>query len=199
MFSLKFCSSQQLLFTEILLKAIHPNLSGFVCILGLLLTINLKLFIIGKGFETSKALADLGGVPGARPSYGTKFFRFHIHFCQKAATSEVHAPPPPMGPHPPPYGKSWIRHCKVQIKVQFILFLHVYSIQKLSATKVMSAQDSQLKRLSLLGFFLHINIHDLPKPPRRVPSLLTHILNALAYQNNTMCRQNSKMRRRDDV
>ena len=36
------------------------------------------------------------------PPYGTKFFRFHIHFCRKAPMSEVHAPP---------YRKSWIRHC----------------------------------------------------------------------------------------
>ena len=53
--------------------------------------------------------------------------------------------------------------------------------------------------LSLLGFFLHINIHDLPKPPQRAPSLLTHILNALAYENNTTCMQNSKMREEEDV
>ena len=59
--------------------------------------------------------------------------------------------------------------------------------------------DPPLHRLSLLGFFLHINIYDLPKPPQRVPSLLTHILNALAYQDNTTCRQNSKMREEDDV
>ena len=34
-----------------------------------------------------------GGVPGARPPYGTQFFRFRIHFHQKVPTSEVHAPP----------------------------------------------------------------------------------------------------------
>ena len=45
------------------------------------------------------SLADLGGVPGARPPYGTQFFCFCIHFCQKAPVSEVHAPQ--MGPRPP--------------------------------------------------------------------------------------------------
>ena len=39
------------------------------------------------------ALADLGGGRAGRmPPYGTKFFRFCIHFCQKAPTSEVHTP-----------------------------------------------------------------------------------------------------------
>ena len=38
-------------------------------------------------------LADLGGRPGARPPYGTQFFRFRIHFNRKVPTSEVHAPP----------------------------------------------------------------------------------------------------------
>ena len=41
------------------------------------------------------ALADLGGgggMPGARPPYGTQFFRFGIHFHQNAPVSEVHAP-----------------------------------------------------------------------------------------------------------
>ena len=56
-----------------------------------------------------------------------------------------------------------------------------------------------LERSSLLGFFLHINIHDLPKPPQRTPSLLTHILNALAHQNNIMRMQNSKMREEEDA
>ena len=42
----------------------------------------------------STALADLvGGCAGHTPPYGTKFFHFCIHFCQKAPMSEVHAPP----------------------------------------------------------------------------------------------------------
>ena len=45
------------------------------------------------------ALADLGGCAGRMPPYGTQFFRFRIHFCQKAPVSEVHAPL--MGPRPP--------------------------------------------------------------------------------------------------
>ena len=32
-----------------------------------------------------------------------------------------------------------------------------------------------------------------------MPSLLTQILNTLAYQNNTMCRQNSKTRVEEDA
>ena len=38
-------------------------------------------------------------MPGARPPYGTQFFHFHIHFCQKVPASGVHAPL--MGPHAP--------------------------------------------------------------------------------------------------
>ena len=40
------------------------------------------------------SLANLGGVPGTRPPYGTQFFHFRIHFHRKVPTSEVHAPPP---------------------------------------------------------------------------------------------------------
>ena len=39
------------------------------------------------------SLADLGGVLGACPPYGTKLFCFHIHFHQKVPTLEVHTPP----------------------------------------------------------------------------------------------------------
>ena len=62
----------------------------------LLSVVNLSWYsVIG-----SIALADLGrGMPGARPLYGTKFFHFRIHFCQKAPMSEVHAPL--TGPRPP--------------------------------------------------------------------------------------------------
>ena len=46
-------------------------------------------------------LADLGGMPGAPPPKGAQFFRFCIHFHQKAPASEVHGPPngstPPTG------------------------------------------------------------------------------------------------------
>ena len=50
----------------------------------------------------SNALADLGGVPGARPPpHGTQFFHFRIHFCQKVPVSEVHAPPNGSTPPPP--------------------------------------------------------------------------------------------------
>ena len=58
-----------------------------------------NMFII-IGTDT---LADLEeSVPGARPPYGTRFFRFCTHFHRKAPMSEVHALP---------YGKSWTRHC----------------------------------------------------------------------------------------
>ena len=43
-------------------------------------------------------LADLGGMPGTRPPYGTQFFCFRIHFYQKVPASEVHAPPPTGNP-----------------------------------------------------------------------------------------------------
>ena len=63
----------------------------------------------GRGTRCSAfTLVDLGGVPGTRHPYGTQFFQFRIHFCQKAPASGVHTPL--MGPCPA-YGKSWIRHC----------------------------------------------------------------------------------------
>ena len=55
-----------------------------------------------------KALVDLGGVPGT-PPYRTQFFHFCIHFQWKAPVLEVHAPP---NKFTPPYGRSWIHHCK---------------------------------------------------------------------------------------
>ena len=58
------------------------------------------------------ALADLGGgAPGARPPYGSRFFRFDMQNFWNVATSGVHGPPYEV--HAPPYGKSWIRHCIV--------------------------------------------------------------------------------------
>ena len=48
-------------------------------------------------------LADLAGVPGIPPSHGTQFFRFHIHFHQKAPASEVDVPP---NSSTPPTGKT---------------------------------------------------------------------------------------------
>ena len=48
--------------------------------------------ILGKTMKEI-TLADLGGVPSARPPYGTQFFRFRIHFHRKVPTSEVRAPP----------------------------------------------------------------------------------------------------------
>ena len=67
------------------------------------------------------ALADLGGVPGARPHYGTKFFHFHTHFCQKAPTSEVHAPlnrstPPLQEILDPPLSSLLKMCCLVQVE-----------------------------------------------------------------------------------
>ena len=43
------------------------------------------------GFRLKFTLADLGGVPGARPPTGPNSFVF-AHFWQKAPTSKVHAP-----------------------------------------------------------------------------------------------------------
>ena len=75
------------------------------------LVLKLNLDVIKIYYHT---LADLGGHARCTPPYGTKFFRFHIHFCQKAPTSEVHAPP---NGSTPPYRKSWIRHCHTKNKV----------------------------------------------------------------------------------
>ena len=43
-----------------------------------------------KKVRNTSELLIIGGYRGP---YGTKFFRFRIHFCRKAPTSEVHAPP----------------------------------------------------------------------------------------------------------
>ena len=45
-------------------------------------------------------LADPGGATGVHPPppNGIQFFRFCIHFCRKAPTSEVGAPPPTGNP-----------------------------------------------------------------------------------------------------
>ena len=51
-------------------------------------------------FECAFSLADLGGVPGARP-LGSRFFRFDIQNFQNVTASGVHAPPEV---HAPPTG-----------------------------------------------------------------------------------------------
>ena len=58
-------------------------------------------------YFTDLPLVDLHTtVSVAPPPHGTQFFRFNIHFHQKAS-EEVHAPKT----GPPPCGKSWIRPC----------------------------------------------------------------------------------------
>ena len=57
-----------------------------------------------------KSLADLrGSVPGTCPPTGPNSFIFAYIFAEKCP--HWGSMPPLMGPHPP-YGKSWIRHCK---------------------------------------------------------------------------------------
>ena len=58
------------------------------------------------------SLADLGGVPGARPQ-GSRFFRFNIHNFQNVSASGVHTPHYEVHG---PYGKFWIRHCLLSVK-----------------------------------------------------------------------------------
>ena len=72
-------------------------------------------------------IADLGGVPGARPTQGSRFFRFDIQNFRNVTASGVHAPtyevhapireipdsPIRLSYHPQHsglYGKFWIRH-----------------------------------------------------------------------------------------
>ena len=87
------CYISALYFPKITNKSTHLSL---VC------SFTLECFL-------SFALADLGGVPGARPPYGTQFFHFRKPFRWKVPASGVHAPPP--------YGKSWIRHCSLSGKI----------------------------------------------------------------------------------
>ena len=48
------------------------------------------------------ALADLRGAPGARPPYGSRFFRFDMQNFRNVAASGVHGPPYEV--HAPPTG-----------------------------------------------------------------------------------------------
>ena len=60
----------------------------------------------------NKPLADLGGVPGARPLWDPILSFLHT-FSPKSA--HIGGPCPPNGCMPP-YGKSWIHHCKLFVK-----------------------------------------------------------------------------------
>ena len=66
------------------------------------------------GFELHhKALADpRGGARDARPPWGSKFFHFHAVFGKNVKNNSN------FGSWRPPWGKSWIRHCKGKVKVQ---------------------------------------------------------------------------------
>ena len=100
------------------IRHFFPNWQNSVHIATLLLRVlhNLnsliRLFSIINGEMSMFVYLSIGGSRGRAghtPPYGTQFFHFHIHFCQKVPTLEVHTPP--NGSTPPPYGKSWIRHC----------------------------------------------------------------------------------------
>ena len=56
----------------------------------------------------TSTLADLGGVPGARPPMGPNSFVFTYILTQKCPCQRS---TPPLKGARPPYGKSWIRHC----------------------------------------------------------------------------------------
>ena len=50
------------------------------------------IFVNGQGASTN-SIGGSRGRAGCTPPYGTKFFHFRIHFCQKVPTLEVQAPP----------------------------------------------------------------------------------------------------------
>ena len=59
------------------------------------------LSIVIEGYK-ALPLADLGGAPGARPPYGSRFFHFDMQNFRNVAASGVHGPrtrstPPPTG------------------------------------------------------------------------------------------------------
>ena len=58
---------------------------------------------------TNWSLADLERACPVHAPQGVRFFRFDIQNFQNVTASGVHAPL--WGQCPPPYGKSWIRHC----------------------------------------------------------------------------------------
>ena len=84
---------------------------AIMCRLGLQ---NLKQNIISIGNSTR-----IGGFGGGRkghapPPWASKCLRFHAVFWENLAKSYVCAPPPGIGPPPPPE-KSWIRHWPVTL------------------------------------------------------------------------------------
>ena len=58
--------------------------------------------IVTSPRKSAWPLADLGGVPGARPPYGSRFFHFDIQNFRNVTASGVHAPPPPQEILDPP-------------------------------------------------------------------------------------------------
>ena len=57
-------------------------------------------------FMTTYSLADpRGGARDARPSWGSKFFHFHVVFGKNVKNNSN------FGSWRPPRGKSWTRHC----------------------------------------------------------------------------------------
>ena len=53
-----------------------------------------------------------GARPGARPPYGSRFFRFDMQKFLKR--SHLGGPWPPVWGPRPPHGKSWICHCRLR-------------------------------------------------------------------------------------
>ena len=83
----------------------------------LLLRLNLRKFKF-VDLDTRLDIGGSRGRAGRTPPYGTQFFHFRIHFCQKVPVSGVHAPPNGSTPAPPgnPGSATSVYHFK-QIKV----------------------------------------------------------------------------------
>ena len=62
------------------------------------------------------SLADLGGAPGGPPLRVPILSFWHTKFSKRNCLGSPH---PPTRSTPPPYGKSWIRHCVWSISVDF--------------------------------------------------------------------------------
>ena len=82
-----------------------------------------KELILEHYFQTCVALADRGGVPGARPLQDPVLSFSHTFLAKSA---RIGGPQPHLiGPHPP-YGKSWIRHC---VESTFMIKYNIYALQ----------------------------------------------------------------------
>ena len=90
----------------------------------------------------------------AHATYGTKFFHFRTHFGKKCphqgSTSPqwVHAPP---NGSMPPYGKSWIRHCRSISGFKLVLYFRGKKYPDVILIAKMETGLSQKKKSERLG------------------------------------------------